>query len=66
MNEKTVLRVNDMTCGHCVSTVRQALEEALPGEDISVELSTHEVSFSGDRAKAEAAILEAGYTPQEA
>jgi len=64
MSDKTVLRVNDMTCNHCVGTVRKALEEALPGSEISVELESHRVEFTGDRARGEAAIREAGYTPE--
>ena len=64
MTDKTILTVNDMTCGHCVGTVRQALEEALPGAAISVDLETHKVTVTGDRAKGEAAIREAGYTPE--
>ena len=63
MTDKTILAVNDMTCSHCVGTVRKALEEALPGAEISVDLDTHKVEFTGDRAKGEAAIREAGYTP---
>jgi copper chaperone len=55
-----------MSCAHCVGTVRKALEEALPGAEIAVDLDTHRVSFTGDRAKAEAAIREAGYTPEPA
>ena len=66
MSEMTVFAVNDMTCSHCVGTVRKALEEALPGAVITVDLDTHEVSFTGDRAKAEEAIREAGYTPEAA
>ena len=66
MSDKTVFAVNDMTCSHCVGTVRKALEEALPGVVITVDLDTHEVSFTGDRAKAEEAIREAGYTPEAA
>ena len=63
MSDKTVFAVNDMTCSHCVGTVRQALEQALPGESIAVDLATHRVEFTGDRARGEAAIREAGYTP---
>jgi copper chaperone len=63
MTDKTTFAVNDMTCNHCVGTVRQALEEALPGADITVDLATHRVEFTGDRATGEAAIREAGYTP---
>lgn len=64
MTDTTTLTVNDMTCGHCVGTVTKALQEALPGADVSVDLATHKVSFTGDRAKGEEAIREAGYTPE--
>lgn len=66
MTEKTIFTVNDMTCSHCVDTVRKALEDALPGAKISVDLDTHKVSFTGDRAVGEEAIREAGYTPEPA
>jgi len=66
MSETITLIVSDMTCNHCVGTVRQALEEALPGAQISVDLQSHRVSFTGDRGKAEEAIREAGYTPEAA
>ena len=66
MTDKTIFIVNDMACGHCVGTVRKALETALPGAEISVDLDTHKVSFTGDRAKGEEAIKEAGYTPEPA
>jgi copper chaperone len=66
MGDKTIFTVNDMTCSHCVGTVRKALEEALPGAEISVNLDTHKVEFTGDRAKGEEAIREAGYTPETA
>lgn len=64
MADTTIFTVNDMTCSHCVGTVRKALEEALPGAEINVDLTTHKVSFTGDRAKGEEAIKEAGYTPE--
>ena len=64
MTDKTVLTVNDMTCSHCVGTVTRALEEALPGAEISIDLATHKVSFTGDRRIGEEAIREAGYTPE--
>lgn len=66
MSEKTTLTVNDMTCGHCVGTVRGALEEALPGTQVDIDLANHKVTFTGDRAKGEEAIREAGYTPEAA
>lgn len=64
MAETIELTVNDMTCNHCVGTVTKALEEALPGASIAVDLASHKVRFTGDRAKGEAAIREAGYTPE--
>ena len=64
MSEQMIFTVNDMTCGHCVGTVTKALEAALPGEQVSVDLATHKVSFTGDKAVGEAAIREAGYTPE--
>lgn len=66
MTEKTTLTVNDMTCGHCVGTVRGALEEALPGTKVEIDLAAHTVSFTGDKARGEEAIREAGYTPEAA
>jgi copper chaperone len=61
---KTILTVNDMTCSHCVGTVNKALSDALPGSEIRIDLATHRVEFTGDRAKGEEAIREAGYTPE--
>lgn len=66
MTDKTTLTVNDMTCSHCVGTVRKALEDALPGTQVSIDLESHKVSFTGDRQKGEEAIREAGYTPEAA
>lgn len=66
MTDKTTLVVNDMTCNHCVGAVRDALEEALPGTEVQIDLATHKVSFTGDRGKGEEAIREAGYTPEAA
>jgi copper chaperone len=46
--------------------VRKALEQALPGAEITIDLDSHKVSFTGDRAKGEEAIKEAGYAPEAA
>ncbi|SMQ60654.1 copper chaperone [Devosia lucknowensis] len=64
MTDKSTFIVNDMTCNHCASTIRDALEDALPGADVRIDLEKHEVSFTGDRARGEDAIREAGYTPE--
>jgi len=66
MTDKTVFAVNDMSCNHCVGAIRKSLEEALPGAEIDVDLASHKVSFTGDRAKGEEAIRDAGYTPEAA
>jgi copper chaperone len=66
MTEKHTILVNDMTCSHCVGTVRGALEEALPGTEVEIDLPTHKVHFTGDKARGEAAVREAGYTPEAA
>ncbi|ODT66607.1 MAG: heavy metal transporter [Pelagibacterium sp. SCN 63-23] len=66
MSEKTTFVVNDMTCGHCVGTVRGALEGALPDAQVEIDLASHRVSFTGDKARGEAAIRAAGYTPEPA
>ncbi len=64
MTEKNTITVNDMTCNHCVGTVRSALEEALPGSEIDIDLASKKVSFTGDKTKGEEAVREAGYTPE--
>lgn len=64
MSQTTTFTVNDMTCSHCVGTVTKALEQALPGAEIAIDLDTHKVSFTGDAQVGKAAIEEAGYTPE--
>jgi copper chaperone len=66
MSDTTTFTINDMTCGHCAGTIRKALEEALPDSTIEIDVPTHKVTFSGDKAKGEEAIREAGYTPEAA
>ena len=59
-----IFSVPDMTCGHCEKTVRAALAKELPDADVSIDLTAHRVTVEGDRAKAEDAIREAGYSPE--
>jgi copper chaperone len=66
MPQKTTLIVNDMTCSHCVGTVRGALEDAIPGAQVDIDLGSKRVTFTGDKAKGEDAIRDAGYTPEAA
>lgn len=56
--------VGDMTCGHCEKTVKKALADALPGAAVAIDLDQHRVTVEGDAEKAEAAIRDAGYTPE--
>lgn len=62
----TIFNVPDMTCGHCEKSVRSALDQALPGAAVSVDLDTKRVTVEGDAARAEEAIRDAGYTPEKA
>jgi copper chaperone len=58
--------VNDMTCGHCVSTITKALKAADPAARVAVDLPRHLVQIEPAAADAQAlgeAISEAGYTP---
>jgi len=59
--------VNDMTCGHCASTITKAVQEAVPGAKILIDLDTHKVQVEAaadSRQAVENAIREAGYTPE--
>jgi len=59
------LKVEDMTCGHCASTITKAVEAGLPGARVQADPATKLVSIQGtqDLAKIEALIVGAGYTP---
>ena len=63
---ETTFTVPDMTCGHCEKTIRNALNEALPGAEVSINLSSHKVVVDGDAETAMAAMHEVGYTPERA
>jgi len=58
--------VKDMTCGHCVSTVTQAVKSVDKTASVHVDLNTHRVEIEANAANAQtlqAAIADAGYTP---
>lgn len=40
--------VNDMTCGHCASTITKAVKTIDPGADVQVDLGRHLVSVATD------------------
>jgi len=57
------LRVEGMTCGHCVSTVTRAVKAVDPEANVQVDLGSGRVSVDG-RSSADVlgrAISEAGY-----
>lgn len=58
--------VNDMTCGHCVSTITKALKAVDQDARVQIDLASHRVQIDPVEADAEElgdAIKEAGYTP---
>jgi len=58
--------VHDMTCGHCVTTITQAIKGADKDAEVRVDLASHRVEVvcaslkSGELAEV---IRDAGYTP---
>lgn len=58
--------VQDMSCGHCVGAITQAVQAADPEARVDIDLAQHRVSIEPVAASADtlrAAIQEAGYTP---
>ena len=58
--------VNDMTCGHCVSTITKALKATDKDAKVQIDLATHRVQVepvSADASELAEAIKDAGYTP---
>ncbi|MFT7773987.1 heavy-metal-associated domain-containing protein [Roseateles sp.] len=58
--------VNDMTCGHCVSTLTKALKAVDAGARVHIDLASHRIQIEPAQADADEladAIREAGYTP---
>ena len=58
--------VKDMTCGHCVSTVTQAVKRVDGAARVTIDLARHRVEVEPALVGVEAlrdAIAEAGYTP---
>ena len=59
-------RVDDMTCGHCASTITKAIKATDKAAKVSVDLAQHLVMIEPTEADAQElrdAIAEAGYTP---
>jgi copper chaperone CopZ len=66
MSETSTWTVTGMTCGHCVASVTEELEEIDAVEAVDVALETGAVTVTSstplERATVEAAVTEAGYT----
>jgi copper chaperone len=60
--------VEDMTCGHCVSSVTQAVKAVDSHAEVDISLRDKRVSVRSSAAQDEIAqaIREAGYTPRAA
>jgi copper chaperone len=59
--------VNDMTCGHCASTITRAIREVDSRATVRIDLAMHLVEIESpptvDVEAMRAAVTEAGYTP---
>ena len=61
------LRVPDMSCGHCVEAVSDAVGQVAGVSDVKVDLDTKRVEVEGEGvelAPVSEAIREAGYEPE--
>jgi copper chaperone len=58
--------VQDMTCGHCAGRVTKAVKSIEPQASVDIDLDRRVVKVSGasNTQEVEAAIREAGYTPE--
>jgi copper chaperone len=57
-------QVNDMTCGHCVSTVERAVKSVDASAQVRIDLPTGKVAIQSDKPAVSFAdaISEAGYS----
>lgn len=61
-----VFEVKDMTCGHCVSAITNAVKATDNDAKVKVDLANHRVDIEpteSDATELRDAIKEAGYTP---
>lgn len=59
-------QVKDMSCGHCIGSITQAVLAIDPGAQVSVDLATHRVRVvptTSDTTALGDAIRGVGYTP---
>lgn len=56
--------IPQMTCGHCVRTLRNAMEAAFPGAPVTIDLDRRELDIdveAAERPRLVGAIQDAGY-----
>ena len=58
--------IPQMSCGHCVHAVKEAVHEVDPQAKVDVDLVSKrvDVETQADREKIVAALAEAGYAPK--
>jgi copper chaperone CopZ len=64
MSKTSTYTVTGMTCGHCVASVTEEVQEVPGVSDVDVELETGALTVTGDGVTDEAvkaAVEEAGY-----
>lgn len=61
-------QVEDMSCGHCVQAITQAVRRVDAGAEVNVDLAAKsvEVVTKAESEAVAAAIRDAGYTPAAA
>jgi len=59
-------KVDDMTCGHCVASITKAIQELDRQATIAADIQSHvvQIASAANSEVIEAAIRDAGYTPQ--
>ena len=67
-SDAIVLRVEDMTCGHCAGAIRHAIETGLPGTQVEADPASKLVAVRGsnDLAAIRSLVTQAGYSPASA
>ena len=57
--------ISNMSCGHCVASIRQAVTALDPAATVQAELAAHRVRIETTRPRAEVeqALRVAGYPP---
>jgi copper chaperone len=63
--DAVTMKVEDMTCGHCASTITGAIKGAFPGVSVHADPASKLVSVTGapDAARLHQVVRDAGYTP---